>query len=311
MEYIVTGTWFVNDINFAGGEKIQGIMGGSGLFAYCGMLQYTEKALFLGAVGNDAEKWFGPWMNSNNIARDGLVYYNKPTTLATMYYESNGEWHEDFQHGPLELGFDINYFSSPVMRDKMNEILSRGKAKGLYVSAGMGSDVLVYLMNMREKYGFKLMLELFTQECIPEFTDQFAEKILPHLDIYSLNQPESFSFFSVKTEDAAVKKIMELEKPCFYRVGEKGSYMIKNGEAAFMSAGHLVPRENEVDATGCGNCSTAAAHWAFCEGYAPKQIASIANIAAAYNVLQHGPYLQFDGPARKKALSLALELAAE
>jgi sugar/nucleoside kinase (ribokinase family) len=45
-----------------------------------------------------------------------------------------------------------------------------------------------------------------------------------------------------------------------------------------------------IDTTGCGNCSTAAALAGFCEGYEPEKIARMGNIAAAYNLLQYGPY---------------------
>ena len=70
-----------------------------------------------------------------------------------------------------------------------------------------------------------------------------------------------------------------------------------------------MPPEAEVDPTGCGNCSTAAAMWAYCEGYDLRQIASIANVAAAYNVQQFGPYPTFNSKTRKVSLEKALELA--
>ena len=85
MEYVAIGTLFVNDINFADGQKKSGIIGGGGLFAFCGMLQYTDKALLLAGVGNDLEKEFGRWLNHNNVSREGLVIYNNHATLATMF----------------------------------------------------------------------------------------------------------------------------------------------------------------------------------------------------------------------------------
>jgi sugar/nucleoside kinase (ribokinase family) len=308
MEYVVTGTWFINDINFADGKIIRGLMGGSGLFAYCGLLQYTDKSLFLGAAGSDFDASFGEWMARNKISREGLVFYDNPTTLATMYYEPDGRWHEEFQFGPIELGYDISY-SGPVVIKKMDDIFSQRKTKGVYYSYHIFSRLNAVLREMRKKYGFKSMIEFVTEDCVPKNYAKIVDEILPDNDSYSLNRPESFSLFSVDSEEAAIEKMIALGKPCFYRVGSKGSYMVMDGKAVFVPTEHLVPKEEEVDVTGCGNCSTAAAFWAFCEGYSQGQIAAIANIAASYNVQQYGPYLNFDTQVRETALRQALELA--
>ena len=67
-------------------------------------------------------------------------------------------------------------------------------------------------------------------------------------------------------------------------------------------------RDNEVDPTGCGNISTAAAMWAFFEGYDPLRICIWAAICAGYNALQYGPYPRMDAETRAEAQKLMEEL---
>ena len=84
------------------------------------------------------------------------------------------------------------------------------------------------------------------------------------MDYYSLNRPESFDLFGVKTEEAAIEKMQQIGVPCFYRVGKRGAYFIKDGEVAFEPSVELGP---QMDPTGCGNSSTAACFAAMCKGW--------------------------------------------
>ena len=93
-----------------------------------------------------------------------------------------------------------------------------------------------------------------------------------------------------------------------FRVGEKGLYTIAEGRHWFVPS---VGSETAVDPTGCGNCSTGASLYAFCEGYDPLMIGVMANVAAAYNVRQYGPYPLFDEKARLEALKMSEELYRE
>ena len=122
--------------------------------------------------------------------------------------------------------------------------------------------------------------------------------------MYSINYPEARSLFHVETEEEAVQKIKELKVPCFFRVGSKGSYMIAEGKAEFaasLTVGQI------VDPTGCGNCSTAAAMYGWCEGNSLYQTAVMANISAAYNLLQYGPHPAITKEVQGQAKALLKE----
>ena len=109
----------------------------------------------------------------------------------------------------------------------------------------------------------------------------------------------------------ATMNLKELGVPCYYRVGSKGAYMIMNGEVEFVPVVHLVPKEEEVDPTGCGNSSTAAALWAFCEGMTTKEICAWGNIVAAHNVLQFGPTKVINQAKRDEAMAYLKKLCSE
>ena len=121
------------------------------------------------------------------------------------------------------------------------------------------------------------------------------------VDIYSLNLPEAMSLFQADGEEAAIRAILELGTPCFFRVGKRGSYMIQDGKATFEPSLTVGPI---VDATGCGNVSTAAALFGWCEGFPPQVTARLANISAAYNLLQYGPYPAATKQVREEAMGL-------
>ena len=122
--------------------------------------------------------------------------------------------------------------------------------------------------------------------------------------MYSVNYPEAKALFHVAAEEEAVQKITELGTPCFLRMGSKGSCMIAQGKAEFaksLTIGEI------VDPTGCGNCSTAAAMYGWCEGNSLYETAMIANISAAYNLLQYGPYPEITEKVRVQARQLLKE----
>ena len=145
---------------------------------------------------------------------------------------------------------------------------------------------------------------------ITEYYDEFME-YLQKCDIYSLNRFEAFVIFGVDTDEEVIERIKALGKPCYYRIGTEGAYMITASDTVKIPMISVVPRDEEIDPTGCGNSSTAAAMWAFCEGYDPLMIGLIAGVAAAYNVRQYGPWPDMSEEVRAEALAFADRLAKQ
>lgn len=311
MKYAVIGSFFLNEINFADGKKISGIIGGGGFFAYCGVLQYTPDCLFIGGAGTDFEEHFGDFFRKNGISDEGLLRYADRNTVATMFYEPDGRWHETFQFGPdrhTDKSWNVQLLDSLLTR-----IEKTGDApKGAYIAIGIHEDeAWKRVKTLREVYGVKIMLELYTADCAAENYALFCQKILPNVDYFSLNRPESFALFSEQTEQAVVDRLKQFPAPCFYRVGTKGSYTIKGNEVGFAPVVHICDAAQEIDPTGCGNNSTGAAMWALCEGYSALEVSYIGNVSAAYNVMQYGPYPLFNAQTQAESLKLALQYARQ
>ena len=63
--------------------------------------------------------------------------------------------------------------------------------------------------------------------------------------------------------------------------------------------------------TGCGNCSTAAALIGLAECKSPIEILAMANISAAYNAKQYGPWKRTDEKTRMEAEALKAKIMAK
>ena len=149
------------------------------------------------------------------------------------------------------------------------------------------------------------MSELFTSETHDPALQETVFDLIRQVDIYSLNLPESMALFGTENEEESVKAIIDFGKPCFFRVGIKGSYMIQDGAAWFAPS---VESETSVDPTGCGNCSTGAAMYGFAEGYHPLLTAYLANVAAGVNARQYGPFPHYSDEVKKWMREQAEEL---
>lgn len=157
---------------------------------------------------------------------------------------------------------------------------------------------------IREKTDARIMWEIPTSAAMTKSLHGKVVECIQKSDMYSLNYPEAKVLFGVETKEDVIKRIKELRIPCFFRVGKEGSYMIADGEEAFAKS---ITVGQVVDPTGCGNCSTAAALYAWCEGNSRYQTARMANISAAYNLLQYGPYPEITETIRCRARELLSE----
>ena len=176
-------------------------------------------------------------------------------------------------------------------------------SKGLYLYGDYYYDDIARIQKLKNKYRFKLMWELSPYSCHDNL-----DKIIDFInicDIYSLNKRESFEVFSVTNITDAIHKIQEINKPCFYRCGHEGAYFVRKDKATFLPL-VKIDKRREVDQTGCGNCSTAAAFWAYCEGKDDLMILCLANTAAGFNALQFGPIPEFKQSIRDAAYQKAL-----
>ena len=274
MKYLVVGPTIINDIIFADQSRKDQVLGGS-IFCVAGIKLWCDDCLYLSNVGEDFDRFYGDWMRANGCSTAGLRYILPHTWYTTLTYGDQGLHSEVSIYGPEEEAL-VEASEADPLWDRLDEVRAGGKQA-------------------------KFMWEIPTSATMDPARAPKVLETIRKVDIYSLNLPEAMSLFQADGEEAAIRAILELGTPCFFRVGKRGSYMIQDGKATFEPSLTVGPI---VDATGCGNVSTAAALFGWCEGFPPQVTARLANISAAYNLLQYGPYPAATKQVREEAMGL-------
>ncbi len=302
-KYVTAGSVITNRIIFTDKRVMDRIMGGHGLYAHEGVCFGAENAVFISAVGKDFDEYYGRWFDQNSMTREGLKFCLDRCNYNELVYFPDGQYKEYSIYGPEE---EVKNRAAGVLTcDDLAPHLEG--AAGLYT---MVQFPAAEFRALKDRCGFKYMWEYGPQLLREKGRDAVMDYI-SLTDIYSLNRPESFALFGVESEEAAIAEIKNLGKPCYYRVGSKGAYMVMDGETAFVPVVHVAPKEQEVDPTGCGNSSTGAAMWAFSEGFDPLMICVWGNVVAGFNAMQYGPRLDLTAETRRLAKAKAEEVYKE
>ncbi|MBR3350180.1 MAG: hypothetical protein IKG55_08920, partial [Solobacterium sp.] len=126
--------------------------------------------------------------------------------------------------------------------------------------------------------------------------------------MWSMNRNEASDIFGIPSEndEDIINELMKFEgvELCYYRVGSKGAYAVTPTNAYFCPS---IDITESVDAMGCGNNSTAAAMYAWCETGNPLMTAVMASISAGFNCAQAGPWPVFTEADTALANRLAKE----
>ena len=297
MKYLVAGPTIVNDILLADKSEKQCVLGGS-VYCVAGIKLWSDDCLYVSNVGPDFEDYYGAWMDANALKRDGLSVVLPHTWYTRLIYGEAGLHSEVFRYGEEEEAL-LNEMD--VLSARQIALCCDADTKGIYVEAVETSQMWDQLDEIRARCSAKIMWEIPTSAALDPARHAGVLRTIQKTDLFFINLPEAKALFGVQTEEQAIEQLLRLKKPCFFRVGSKGAYMLQDGQAAFAPSVTVGP---VVDPTGCGNVSTAAALYGWCEGYEPKKIARLANISAAYNLLQYGPCPKVDASMRRHAEEL-------
>lgn len=295
MEYLVGGYTMLNDILFADGSSIQNQLGGS-VFSAAGIKLWRDSVAYIGTAGPDFEEHYGPFFRANKIHTE--VRITLPRTLHyVMQYNQDGSWREYCKYGD-ELE-ELAAVKGRLTKDMFAPCCDE-TTKGIYVEASLNTEIVYCFKELKEMMPKgKLMWEITTGDLLNPKRHERILELIEEVDIYSINFNESKAFFQIEREEEAIQAILDIKKPCFFRAGAKGAYMIQDGEVSFLES---VDKEASVDATGCGNCSTATALIGFAEGLEPLETLAMANISAGYNARQFGPWPLVDDGVRQEAI---------
>ncbi len=299
MRYLVTGCTIINDMIYADGSRADGCLGGA-IYALNGIKPFTDDVLMITTAGADFDAYYGPYYRANGLSMAGVQIVLPKTHYNTLEYHPDGRWWEYSKYGPA---FEAEWWPKSHIRAEYVARFADQTTRGIYFESGVREMVWKELDRIRAAApNAAVMWELLTADTADEQRKPDVLALIQAVDVYSINLPESMNFFGTHSEQESIEAICALGKPCFFRVGEKGAYMIQDGRAWFAPA---VGVENSVDATGCGNCSTGAALYGFCEGHHPLRTAVLANLAAALNARQYGPYPLFTADLRAELFARA------
>jgi sugar/nucleoside kinase (ribokinase family) len=299
VKYLVTGCTLLNDMNYADGSKAEGFLGGA-IFTLNGIKPFCDDVLIITTAGPDFKEYFGEYYRNNGLSTDGVNFVLPRTPYNTLDYQADGRWREYSKYGR-----DFENTWGPAALIQASYIIQHAseQTRGIYFESASREPVWKNLTGIRSAApNAKIMWELPTPDIDnPEVKNNITE-LIEKCDIYSINLPESKTYFGTHSEEESIEAIIALGKPCFFRVGEKGAYMIEEKQAWFAPSYGV---EESVDPTGCGNCSTGTAMYGFCEGLHPLKTAILANLAASLNARQFGPYPLFTDELRTELLEKA------
>lgn len=278
-DYVIAGNAAVDKITFADGTSTGFMPGGATLFALTGIQLWTDSALMCGGFGADYMEHMGEWLVRNRIDRRGFHVRDPRNPLNYLVYRDSGDWYSYTEYGNEHYD---NLDCDP-QKDHLRDFL--GGTKGVYCFRGDDLSFFSQMAELRAEFGFHFMWEIKATITVPEKLPVIQE-ILKGVDAFSINRREAYQLFQVTEDGEAIRFLQNLgPELVVYRIGSKGLYIIRGEEVLFAPS---CQKYTVVDVTGCGNSSTAAAFYAWCEGMDLYGIAAAANITAAMNLRYQG-----------------------
>ncbi len=281
----------INDMIYLNGDSQKGVIGGAGLYATQGMSAVFGSAVFMGHAGADFNERYGEFLRCNNI-ENAVVQSMENTLYEILKYNNDGSYgvfYKYKEHEKKDIYNDIN----PSF-DEIEAIAA--ELSGLYVIKRPDDiDFLEGVASITKKHNIKTIYE-YSQGFFNSYVGAF-EKILKAASLFSIftiNKNEISKVLGNDDDEYILKKLKEIDcELIFYRVGDRGAYIISGDDCFFIPA--ILADIEKPEPTGCGNCSTGAVLASFILGDDPQTIGIKANIAAYLNVLQVGPFIDKDG----------------
>lgn len=301
MKYVVAGNAMAERITHPDGSQSAFMPGGASLFALTGIQLWSDEVLMCGGFGADYMQTLGPWLERNHIDRRAFNVRDPKNPLNYVFYRDEGGWDSRTEYGNehfdrLDCNPALDHLDKYVS-DAVGVAFFRGEDPGFYAQ----------IFALRERFHFKLSWEIKGNFALPEKLPEIRT-LCKNVDSFSINGPETYQLFGVDNDADAIAALRTLGCPLvIYRVGKRGLYILKGDETLFAPS---YQKYSLVDVTGCGNSSTAAAFYAWCEGMDIYEIAACANVTAGHNLRFVGA-MELSAELRTQALADRMAFAAE
>ena len=291
MEYIAAGYNMLTDVFFADGRKILNTPGGS-WYAASGLVFWRKSVAYVGTAGPDFDRYYGDWFAANGI--DCRVKKCLPETLKyELLYRPDGIWTEKCSQGEAyeKMAKDVGRITPDMIAS-----CAGPETKGIYIEASLSAKIADGFEEVKALVPQAvLMWEINGDDLRDPACKKAIEARIAQVDVFSMNYDEACGFFGTTDEGAILAALQSYDKPCFFRLGERGSCLVTPDIVTFAPA---IGLEQSVDPTGCGNCSTAASLIGLAEGLSAEKTVWMANLAASYCAMQTPPWPKADDAFR-------------
>lgn len=295
-DYLVNGAMMVNEITFCDGTCLSGVIGGGAVYAAAGVGLWSDRVILAAGCGEDGDSFFFQWMERYGLTKDGIRVKGKKTNHFFLRYHEDGSYEEGLL-GQEETDWNRIDFMT-LTPEEMEPYY--GDIRGMYNIMDIDLDYWERMGRFKETYGFQIMWEVATATADREHLEDFY-RILPMVDFYSLNLKEARNLFGIQEEGELTAHMAGLGVPVYFRVGVRGAYVIDRERQVFVPS---YITQGEMDPTGCGNSSTAAAMAGLVEKRSFEEIGAMAAVAASYNARQYGPPAFMNRERRSEAETL-------
>lgn len=305
MDYVIAGNVMIDSVRFPDGHSSGGDhIGGPATFAYSGVKLWTDNVMQCSNVGKDYQSLFEPWMEKNQVVRDGIKVKTEHCNHSYIVFNEDGTYRSDSAAKRFRSDWiqDLGYMKTSP--EEIGEWTRKGATKGVYIAQNADRVFWKKMEQIKARDGFKLMWEIEGPSSYKKYMPEVMNA-LEITDIFSINIQEARNLFEVQTEEACLEKLKSLPVDMtLFRVGERGLYSVTRESAWYLPP---APADRIVDPTGCGNTATGAALFAYAEGCDPLMTGIMANVASAMNICQYGIMPDILG-ARAAARDQAAEL---
>lgn len=290
MKYVIASVSVTDEIRFAGGNHVEKVAGGAGIYALCGIKLWDDEVLIATGVGSDYEELYGDWYRRNQLSMEGLIVKHEKTPYTIIQYFEDGEREETPKYG-------LDHFQKiEIQPEELKPYF--GEAKGIYIFKNSNPEFWKKILEYKRGSSAKVMWEI-ANDATYLSNKAAVREIAACLDIFSINLTESKALLGLESLEEIIREYQSWNIPLvFLRRGSKGSVMITPKEYV------MVPAEKDakiVDPTGGGNSSSGAVLCGFCENQSPEACAKMGNLSAVLCLGQYGVPAVISGRMQQEA----------
>lgn len=299
VSYVVSGAIIVDNIIPYGETKPVAVqLGGGAMYALTGIKLWDDSVVVAAAAGEDFHALYGAWMANNGLSAEGIDVVADKTYQTHLTYLKNGTYKSPSK--PMtSTEKALLYLSMP----RLQPFFHRG-LKGVHLLTHGDAAFFAELDGFRRQYGFKVGFEWAPDLSTPRLREQLDD-VVRRIDYFSISLVELSALYpEIRDAQDALAFLEALNCPTLFRMGTDGAYFICDHEAHFSP---MVSAFGEQDPTGCGNTSTSAAFWAFCEGKPPLECSMIGAVTASLNAGTKG-LMNFAREQREQCRELVQQL---